>query len=104
MGRRDRAVLGSGSPRLDLHEHQGRAVEGDQVELARTGAGVALHEAPSLSGEATRDEILGGAAQALSGGGHRSSLPGGGRPLMRAWGRNRRGFVTAATHSRGRRA
>ena len=39
-------------PGLDLDEDQRRAVQGDQVELAGAGAGVALDHAPSLSGQA----------------------------------------------------
>jgi hypothetical protein len=46
----DGTVLRAGAPGLDLDEDQRRAVQGDQVELAGAGAGVALDHAPSLCG------------------------------------------------------
>ena len=48
-----------------------RAVEGDEVELAEAGAGVALDDLPAGGGEAGGDEVLGRAAEAQAGLGHR---------------------------------
>ena len=54
------------APGLDLDEDQRRAVEGDDVELAIAGAGVALDDLPAGGGKLAGDELLGGAADALS--------------------------------------
>ncbi len=61
-------VLAAG---LDLDEDEGAAVEGDDVELAETGAGVALDDLPAGLGEAGGDQVLGGSADPLSLHGHR---------------------------------
>ena len=72
------AEVGALASRLDLEEDQGRAVEGDEVELAEAGARVALDDLPAGGGEARGDEVLGGAAQSEARLGHRpdaSSAP-----------------------------
>ena len=55
---------------LDLDEDQRAAVEGDDVELAVAGAGVALDDLPGGAAEALGDQVLGRPAEALAGLGH----------------------------------
>ena len=67
--REDRALgaeVGAVAAGLDLDEDEGAAVEGDDVELAVAGAGVALDDLPAGGGEPGGDEILGGAADPLA--------------------------------------
>ena len=61
-------VLAAG---LDLDEDERAAVEGDDVELAEAGAGVALDDLPARGDQPGGDEVLGGAADPLSLHGHR---------------------------------
>ena len=65
--RAERRSLPSG---LDLDEDEGTTVEGDEVELAVAGAGVALDDLPARFGKPAGDEVLGDATGSLAGDGH----------------------------------
>src|SRR6185436_5054618 len=73
---REHGALGTegrpGAAGLDLDEDERLAVEGHDVELAIAGSCVALEELPVATREASRDELLRGAADALPLNGHRS--------------------------------
>jgi hypothetical protein len=60
-----------GAARLDLHEGQDVSLERDQVDLAgelrSAHTGVALQDPKPLRGEPRGGELLGGAAEALTG-------------------------------------
>ena len=74
VDREDRALgaeAGARAAGLDLDEDEGAAVEGDDVELAVAGAGVALDDLPAGRREAGGDQLLGAAADPLAGVGHR---------------------------------
>ena len=55
---------------LDLDEYERAAVEGDDVELAETGAGVALDDLPASRDQPGGDQVLGSASNSLSLNGH----------------------------------
>ena len=65
------AVVRARPAGLDLDEHQRPPVEGDDVDLAEAGAGVALDDPPARGDEPRRDQVLGPASDPLSGEGHR---------------------------------
>src|SRR5262245_47208798 len=62
--RAEAGVLAAG---LDLDEDERGAVEGNDVELAVAGAGVALEHLPVRGAETVGDDLLGGTAGALAG-------------------------------------
>ena len=60
------APLGAAAAGLDLHEHERRAVEDHEVELAVARAVVARDERVAEALEVGEGEILAGAAEVLS--------------------------------------
>ena len=65
-----RPEAGAEAAGLHLDEDQSAAVEANQVDLAAASAEVALDQAPAKALEPSGDQVLGPAAQSLSGDRH----------------------------------